>query len=197
MARTCWIAGLALCAVLGGGQHATAGTDQALTLKVAISDEVGVPVDTLRRARLQTSRIFDTVGIRLEWVDGFTPEGRCIVIRIGSKSFSRLSKNPKVLGVAAGTPNGVGIVAWLFYDRIQNLQHAIGIDTSIFLGHVMAHEMGHLLLPYGSHTPEGLMKASWDTRQALLAARSTLTFNSNQAMAIRTGLAQASDSRQR
>jgi hypothetical protein len=52
----------------------------------------------------------------------------------------------------------------------------------------MAHEMGHLLLPYGSHAATGLMKAGWDNRQALLAATGSLTFEPSQTAQIRARL---------
>jgi len=34
---------------------------------------------------------------------------------------------------------------------IDALAGFYGVEVSLILGHVMAHEMGHLLLPYGSH----------------------------------------------
>jgi len=50
-----------------------------------------------------------------------------------------------------------GRVAWLYYSRIHDLAQLLHLDVSL-LGHVMAHEMGHLLLPYGAHAAAGLMK---------------------------------------
>jgi len=52
----------------------------------------------------------------------------------------------------------------------------------------MAHEMRHLLLPYGGHAAAGLMKAGWDNQQAILAATGSLTFEPSQAAMIRAGL---------
>ena len=86
-----------------------------------------------------------------------------------------------------------GRVAWLYYSRIHDLAQLLHLDVSL-LGHVMAHEMGHLLLPYGAHAATGLMKAGWDTRQAFLAASGALTFDPSQAALIRTRLRRASQS---
>ena len=50
------------------------------------------------------------------------------------------------------------------------------------------HEMGHLLLPYGSHTSSGLMKSGWDRHQAVLAVTGNLIFVPAQAATIRARL---------
>ena len=90
-----------------------------------------------------------------------------------------------MLGVAAGSQEGLPTHAWLFYSRILNQQRALHLDVSLLLGHVMAHEMGHLLLPYGSHSAAGLMKGGWDTSQARLATMGSLMFDPGQAAVIR------------
>ena len=59
-------------------------------------------------------------------------------------------------------------------------------DTACILGHVVAHEIGHLLLPRGPHSPSGIMRA-WLDRQ--LAALGGLFFTADQAQDIRTKLA--------
>ena len=140
------------------GNSATAETIAPLTLKVLIVDKVGVPADTLRRARQETSRIFDALQIGLVWVED-VPQGHYLVIKIVTKAPSQKSKDPNMLGVAAGSQEGLPTHAWLFYSRILNQQRALHLDVSLLLGHVMAHEMGHLLLPVrlalGSRAHEG------------------------------------------
>jgi hypothetical protein len=83
-------------------------------------------------------------------------------------------------------------VAWLLYGRIHNLGQLIQLEVSQLLGHVMAHEIGHLLLPYGSHAASGIMKAGWDTQQTRLASTHSLTFEPSQAALIRARLQAAS-----
>jgi len=56
--------------------------------------------------------------------------------------------------------------------------------TVIVLGHAMAHEIGHLLLPYG-HSPTGLMRAEWEAKDLRLAANRQLNFTSEQAELMR------------
>jgi hypothetical protein len=66
------------------------------------------------------------------------------------------------MGTAAneGT-DGSGRIAYIFADRIglMALQYLATFHRG--LGHVMAHEVGHLLLGTHSHAPTGLMAVSW------------------------------------
>ena len=51
------------------------------------------------------------------------------------------------------------------------------------LGHVITHEMGHLLLPPKAHSPSGIMQAGLNTQ---LAAQGRLFFTASQAQQIWT-----------
>ena len=188
MGRTNWITGLALCAECLASDGLAAETIEPLTLKVLIMDEVGVPAETLRHAREEVSRIFDALQIGLVWVEDTMPHGRFLVVKIVSKAPSQKSQNPNMLGVAAGSEEGLPTHAWLFYNRILNQHRALRLDAALLLGHVMAHEMGHLLLPYGAHTAAGLMKGGWDTAQARLATTGGLRFDAEQGSVIRARL---------
>lgn len=51
----------------------------------------------------------------------------------------------------------------------------------------MAHEIGHLLRPYG-HSAAGLMRAEWDEKDLRLAVHAQLNFTAEQAALIRARL---------
>ena len=53
------------------------------------------------------------------------------------------------------------------------------------LGHAIAHEIGHLLLNSSAHSPAGIMRARWNTKDLLRAARGDLLFNALQAESMR------------
>ncbi len=189
MGRAVWIAGLGLVAALAASDRCAAETIEPLALEVLVIDEVGVPADTLRQAQQEASRILGAVGIRLVWVSGQMPQGaRYLVIRVISEPMSPMTRNASVLGTAASSKSNGATTASLFYERIVQESGRLGVDASLLLGHVMAHEMGHLLLPGGSHTPTGLMKAGWDRHQSVLASTGKLTFAPNQASLIRARL---------
>ena len=98
------------------------------------------------------------------------------------------------LGVAIGTREQRGRLAYVFYSRVEhialthlNVPRHIKKDeiyTVIVLAHAMAHEMGHLLLPYG-HSSTGLMRADWNAKDLDLALDRRLNFTSEQAELIR------------
>lgn len=53
----------------------------------------------------------------------------------------------------------------------------------------IAHEMGHVLLPYDSHSQTGLMRAGWDKSQAANAVMGNLKFNPGESGLIRRSVA--------
>jgi hypothetical protein len=103
----------------------------------------------------------------------------------------------EALGGAAGTPEVRGRMAYVFYDRVQRVARThlhtgrrtgtYDFDDVIVLAHAMAHEIGHLLLPYG-HSATGLMRANWDDADLRRAVHRQLNFTTQQAESIRARL---------
>ena len=52
--------------------------------------------------------------------------------------------------------------AYVFYDRIVRVTQTRPVDANVMLARVIAHEVGHLLLPPGSHSLFGIMQADFD-----------------------------------
>jgi hypothetical protein len=192
MGRTTWIAAVTLLAGLTGSADARAETTDPLTLQVMIHDETGIPLAALHRTQAEASRIFKAAGITLTWVPPGEVPANSLIVKIVETPIGQKSRNPNVLGVSPGSKEAPGRVAWLYYSRIHDLARFLHLEVSQLLGHVMAHEMGHLVLPYGAHAAAGLMKAGWDTQQAYLAATGALTFEPSQAALIRKRLRRAS-----
>jgi len=193
MANAAWIAGLGLAATFVTSGRCAAESLQPLTLEILVTDEVGVPADTLRQAQQEASRIFEAAGIRLAWVSGLPKAPRYLIIRFVSKPISLMSRSSDVLGTAASSNGNGATTASLFYDRIALVCGRFGLNASLMLGHVMAHEMGHLLLPPDAHTPAGLMKGGWDMHQSVLASAGRLTFAQDEASLIRARLQRATN----
>jgi hypothetical protein len=93
-----------------------------------------------------------------------------------------------MLGVAPSTEEARGINVWIFYPRVRAYSADLGMQASQLLGHVIAHEVGHLLLPLGAHSLAGVMRPEWDTKQVKSAAKGLLTFTPDQAVLIRERL---------
>jgi hypothetical protein len=62
------------------------------------------------------------------------------------------------------------------------------ISEAAFLGHVMAHEIGHILEGFVRHSNDGLMKAQWTPREMLNMATEPLKFSKEDAELIRLGV---------
>jgi hypothetical protein len=55
------------------------------------------------------------------------------------------------------------------------------LTDATFLGHVIAHEIGHLLLGANSHSPVGIMRPQWRLADEVWMAKGALVFDTDQA----------------
>ena len=178
--------------LVGLVRPAAADPRPILRIAVLVSDDAGVRPDVVGRAELEISRIYRYVGIDIAWTQN-APD-RILVI-ISRQSPGRLPVAETALGAAIATPEDQGRTAYIFYDRVERVTQTYlhgsieRRDTYdvVMLAHVMAHELGHLLLPYG-HSATGLMRADWNAKDLRLAADGRLNFTSEQAELIRGGL---------
>jgi hypothetical protein len=168
-------------------------------LSLRVSAQGDVPTIILQRAQREVVWIFDEAGVQVEWIAcGFdrrqpdihtgTP-GEAISVVIVSRETKALSPiPPDVLG-AVVRDTDAREVGWVFFRRIERASEAYALDTGVVLGHAIAHEVGHLLLPRGTHGPSGLMRASWRMDDLRDAAQGHLRFSRAEATVIRARLA--------
>jgi hypothetical protein len=76
----------------------------------------------------------------------------------------------------------------LFYDRV--LTAASPAVTPYLLGHVLAHEIVHMLQGIEQHSASGLMKVRWDNRDYADMQRGGLKLTTDDIELIDRGLAQ-------
>jgi hypothetical protein len=84
---------------------------------------------------------------------------------------------------------GRGGTAFVLFDRVEDSAAKHHVLVSRVLGEVIAHELGHLLLPFNSHSDRGIMRDPWDLRSGLLEY-----FTSAQAETIRQRLTERAES---
>jgi hypothetical protein len=93
----------------------------------------------------------------------------------------RLHLGGHVFGVALEDPQGdFGSHAWIFCDLLKDAAAQSGVNQSLLLGAVMAHELGHLLLSTDSHSTSGLMRANWSSEELLAIRQKALHFSSGE-----------------
>jgi hypothetical protein len=81
-----------------------------------------------------------------------------------------------------------GFIANLSYERILAAALPSQVPIGQVLGHVAAHEIGHLLLGTGSHSPTGIMRADWRRQDVQRASQGLLSFSAQQAELIQSAL---------
>ena len=164
-----------------------------LKLPVRTYNYAAVPGHILLNAEQHAAEIFRRADIDLAWID-------CPVSRSEIEKFpvcTQLTGDPRALtlkilpeSMAAGyalpiTNLGVTIqhhASFVFYQRVQLLSNDKGLSEPVVLGHIIAHELGHLLLGEGGHSDTGIMMDDLRLRTFRQAEKGTpLTFSREQA----------------
>jgi hypothetical protein len=105
------------------------------------------------------------------------------------------AKAKYVLGRASRLSDG-GLQARIFVDRVRALSDAQANGTKdgrpgrfeILLGQVLAHELGHLLLPSLEHSSQGLMHANWSDVDLRQVTDARLRFTEEEGQRMRENL---------
>jgi hypothetical protein len=146
---------------VGAGSSGTsaAGADDRPTATVRVDNLAAIPNDYLQFAEGRATAIFTGVGARIIWLDEasviqrhINPPFTLVVVRSGYAP-GRDSRSIDALGRAIPSARR----AHVFYDRIEALNVSSNSILSV-LGDVMAHELGHLLLPWSGHSLDGIMR---------------------------------------
>ena len=121
-----------------------------------------VPVSVLHRAQWVATRIFASIGVSVKWHVGLEPRVRdeaAVTIEMQLDSGAAETFHPNVMAYA--TPyRTAGTRIHVFSDRV--LRASSRELAGACLGHVMAHEITHVLEGVSRHSAEGVMKANWD-----------------------------------
>lgn len=156
--------------VVAIGPCAAAPAAEQPALIVQIDDRVQVSLGELAAAKAEVERVFRAAGIEMVWHEGRLPatlrgltagEGRPGLVGVMlTHNIEKPSRD------ASGCPLGVAMpalaIAHVFYNRLVEVARTHPIDINAVLGRVIAHEIGHLLLPLGSHSRYGIMRADLD-----------------------------------
>jgi hypothetical protein len=79
-----------------------------------------------------------------------------------------------------------GVHATILYDRIlERLSYSTEMNVPVILGHLMVHEIGHVLLGSMEHFPAGIMKAHWGNTDFRQASQGYKLFTPQQSKVIR------------
>jgi hypothetical protein len=177
-------------AVTGGSVASAQNHEDALTVTLHVTNHAAISPKELAAAEAYAAAIYRAAGIETVWTEtpwalggSGSPHLRVVILspEMTAKKSRGAQLDANLMGTAIdGATDGSGRIAYVFADRIRQaaLQYAAKLDHG--LGHVMAHEVGHLLLGVHSHAQAGLMTADWNPLETHLH-----TFTPEQAQVIR------------
>ena len=180
-----------VCVVLLASGRVHAADTSPRPIAVELCDLGHLPHDVSRMARQQLIRSFQAINVRVTVARcGERREGDAF--RVSIVVLPPDSRGPaSVPGIALGAlSQGVGRdpIVWIFVKRIERTAQRAAVDGAIVLGHVMAHEIAHALLPVAGHSKSGLMRATWRSADLVEAVQGQLRFSAEEAAAIRERL---------
>src|SRR5262245_22864454 len=147
---------------------------RARHVAVAVCDLEGVPDALTRLAEQVADEVYRDIGIALDWADNECHPGKGVfAVSIASRGVADTLVSDHTLGFAkSGTRD-----ATVLYDRVKRFSRHYRVNSGVLLGYVIAHELGHLLLPPNSHSVTGVMRGTIDLQ---LASERQLRFTPEQ-----------------
>jgi len=178
------------------------GAQESARVTISVYNEAEVPVDVMGLAQEQAGQVFRHAGIEVTWLNCRVPavseeaSRACrealfpehLHLRIVRRS---LALKGETMGISFQGEDGSGCYADLFYEPMEQLQKSDGADIASLLGHVAAHEIGHLLLGSNSHAAAGIMHAHWTAEELASAKLGSLVFLEKESRRMRASLATA------
>jgi hypothetical protein len=169
------------------GRPAEAAAEQSFT--VLVFNYAGVPQSVLERAEREAGRIVGSAGVRLRWLNCSDQSGEAaagctqspgslqVLLHLLPRTATRRLAEPGSFGFALPlADDGPGFFAGVFCDRVAQLVTP-RVGEATILGHVLAHEIGHLFLGANRHSASGIMKADWRHADVERAGQGRLTFS--------------------
>jgi hypothetical protein len=175
---------------------------EPVQLTVSVHNDAKVPAGAMASAEVTASRIFRQAGLAVKWVvcgrslDTAPESASCIEAAYPTHLHVRIVSRPRNLtnstfGVSYLAADGTGCYSDIFFARIANLHSSSGQEIGPILGHVMAHEIAHLILGMNAHSPFGIMRAQWQREELLKGSKGELLFTQQQSQVMRQRLSSA------
>ena len=183
---------------------------RAEQLRITIYDDTRLDRATLGQTAEKLQRIFRRADLEivLSMGDPEAPENSLILYpdrppshrrqQIACRARRDIAMNivvaprglrPGVLGMALPL-SGEGLNVRVFVDRALDMASYYNRPFASVLAHVMAHEIGHVLLRTEAHGHHGIMTAVWTAREyEQMTSSATLFFTREQAARMRDTLA--------
>jgi len=189
-ATTRFFTGLLAILPIGTFQCARAASAPAAdTIRACINSDPQLSGVTLAFSQINASRLLAGAGVKIEWhthapslCRGPQKVRTLILDFVNDKPSTYLPNS------LAYTLPYEGVHILVFYDRIQKLGGGHSKQESAVLGHVMAHEIAHILQGVSRHSRTGIMKAIWSNDELREMYDKPLSFEPQDIKLIELGL---------
>jgi hypothetical protein len=184
-----------------GAHSALAQSNDVLSIPVRIHDYARLPEGSIESAQQRVRDLYAAIGVHPVWAETMRPPDQprrmldrdpqeWSIIILNPAMSRRLRVDATAVGLAVVTRLEGGKVAYILSDRVSNVAAASATDPADVLGMIIAHELGHLLLPSGAHSETGLMRPLWQVLDFRAVDPQLLRFTPAQANAVRRRLSQ-------
>ena len=177
---------------------------QGSRITVFVYNYADVPPQELAETKAEATRIYQLAGIGIQWLDcpllprdadqfpacQVPPGPTKLALRILSQSMAdRIRQAEDSFGFALYPEDGsFAAVANVFAHDAERLADRRGMRLGVILGHLAAHELGHLLLGAGSHSSTGIMHVPWHLKELDTIAQGLMLFRPQEAERMRTNI---------
>ncbi len=186
---------LVLGALIFGGIASVRAEDQLDSrITILVYDYAGVQAETLMKAEQETSRIFRHSGVNITWRPCRIPASSAPLECPDPNPMTpalRLVPRFQLVGDrvhAEAMGYSTGDFATVSVEFAQRLEESGVAQLPQILGHIVAHEIGHLLLPGQRHSVSGIMRARWSSNEWRLLRQGELNFAPEQSRFLRAEL---------
>ena len=170
----------------GGPRH-----DDRPPLVINVENHANLPSDDIDKAFEFARRLYRWAGVEMAWSitrapgkpHAARPDQSWITVVILGRGMTTLGTPASTLGAAPVRPDGQERRVYVFAERIRTFASSYSLSSWRVFGHVIAHEIGHVL-PNAGHSVGGLMQANAPP-DALTPDQIPLAFNTAQAAMIR------------
>ena len=174
--------------VIAGLPQTNTAEQPLLAVRIVLWNDNAVRADVAAAARAEVARLYKLIDVDIVWVTEPAAVSRDLrYIKLTTRAPER-DRSPNALGMVPAEPGKRGVFGYVFWRRIRLLSVKCAVDAEALLPAVIAHEIGHMLLPEGSHSTTGLMRGAWSVEHCRSAATGNLHFERESASLIRRGL---------
>jgi hypothetical protein len=160
---------------------------QGQAIVVGLEKMEVTPIPVLMQAEVTAERIYAGVGVELKWRSRGNAE-----IRVQFDTAEAPCDHARALGYAMPYAKE-GTFIHVFFNRVSNAGSER--QDGVLLGHVMAHELGHVLEGVRRHSDAGVMKAHWNYDDVAGMVFRPLSFSPLDAELVRAGVVRIAHSK--